>query len=130
VRNAGVSSNSRSGDCSTSAGSALGAGTGQAPYPAHWALACQLAYGAVPVAALIGAWASRHDWQRLWPLYLLFASLTAVYSVFFVRTRYRMILEPFLLVLAAHGLVVAAGRIRPWVVCPCPSPQGRRPAGA
>jgi len=98
-----------------------GAGSGQSPYPPHWILAYQLVYGMVLVAAGVGVWASRASWRRLWSIYALFVSLTAVYSVFFVHTRYRMILEPFLLVLAAHGMAVPWGRIRPWVVRPAPA---------
>ena len=66
------------------------------------------------LAAGVGVWAARAAWRRLWPIYALFVSLTAVYSVFFVHTRYRMILEPFLLVLAAHGMAVLWGWIRPY----------------
>jgi hypothetical protein len=93
-----------------------GAGSGQSPYPPYWVLAYQLVYGAVLVAAGVGVWAARAAWRRLWPIYAFFVSLTAVCSVFFVHTRYRMILEPFLLVLAAHGLAVLWGRIRPYCV--------------
>ena len=101
---------------------------GQSPYPPHWVLAYQLVYGVVLAAAGVGVWASRSEWRRLWPIYALFISLTAAYSVFFVHTRYRMILEPFLLVLAAHGLAVLWGRVRPyliqpWIACTASSPR-------
>ncbi|MEW6756518.1 MAG: hypothetical protein AB1505_36940, partial [Candidatus Latescibacterota bacterium] len=71
----------------------------------------RLSHGSVLVLAAAGAWLARHQWRRLLPLYLLFASLTAVYSVFFVHTRYRMVLEPFLLLLAGHALACGWQRL-------------------
>lgn len=81
-----------------------GAGEGQQPMPLLWIWGYRLAYGAVLALATLGAWLARGRWRRLLPVYLVLASLTAVYSVFFVHTRYRMVLEPFLLLLAGQAL--------------------------
>ena len=85
--------------------------------PALWIWGYRLTYGAVRGLAALGAWLARGQWRRLLPVYLVLASLTAVYSVFFVHTRYRMVLEPFLLLLAGHALACMwhrlSGRGRP-----------------
>ncbi|MEW6756326.1 MAG: hypothetical protein AB1505_35945, partial [Candidatus Latescibacterota bacterium] len=88
-----------------------GAGEGQLTYPSPWVWGYHLCYGAVLALAPLGAWVARHQWRRLLPVCLLFASLTAVYSVFFVHTRYRMVLEPFLLLLAGHALACGWRRL-------------------
>ena len=60
----------------------------------------------VPLAlvGLIGAWPDR---RRLWPLFALFAAYAASVVLFYVFARYRFPLVPFLLLLAANGLVLA-----------------------
>jgi len=57
------------------------------------------------ILALWGAIAARHLWRRLLLIYLLFAYYTLLHMVLMAITRYRLPLEPFLIVLAAHGLV-------------------------
>ncbi len=60
----------------------------------------------VPLAlvGLIGAWPDR---RRLWPFFALFAAYAASVVLFYVFARYRFPLVPFLLLLAANGLVLA-----------------------
>jgi len=59
----------------------------------------------VLLLAAWGAVASRRRWRELLLLYLLFGYYTALHMVLMAITRYRLPLEPFLIVLAAHGLV-------------------------
>ncbi len=60
----------------------------------------------VPLAlvGLIGAWPDR---RRLWPFFALLAAYAASVVLFYVFARYRFPLVPFLLLLAANGLVLA-----------------------
>ena len=81
------------------------AGSGDLTYPALWSLGYYVLYGLLLVAGMAGLFASRLRWRDLLPFYALFLSLTLVYIVFFVHTRYRMILEPFLMVFAARWML-------------------------
>ena len=60
----------------------------------------------VPLAlvGLVGAWP---DGRRLWPFFALIAAYAASVVLFYVFARYRFPLVPFLLLLAANGLVQA-----------------------
>ncbi len=94
-----------------------GAGVGQgahSTFPASWRFGYQIFYALLLVGAVIGLVLSRHWWPQLLPFYALFAGFTLVYSVFFVHTRYRMVLEPFLIVLAAFGANALAKRHALW----------------
>ena len=73
----------------------------------------KVSYGLLLLAGMSGLVLTRARWQELFPYYLLFGSLTLVYSVFFIHTRYRMLLEPFLMLFAAYSLChLLAGRRR------------------
>jgi len=48
----------------------------------------------------------------LFPIGGLFVRATLVYSTFFVHVRYRMVLEPFLILFAARFLVLVSRSIR------------------
>jgi 4-amino-4-deoxy-L-arabinose transferase-like glycosyltransferase len=66
------------------------------------------------ILALYGAFAARRQWRRLLLIYLLFAYYALLHMVLMAITRYRLPLEPFLIALAAHGLVeLWKRRIRP-----------------
>ncbi len=84
-----------------------GAGTGQMDYPQLWQTGYKAVYGLLLLLAGWGAWWWGRHWRRLLPVYVLIGSVTAVYSVFFIHTRYRMILEVFLIVLAAPAALCA-----------------------
>ena len=60
----------------------------------------------VPLAliGLVGAWPDR---RRVWPFFALAAAYAASVVVFYVFARYRFPMVPFLLLLAANGLVLA-----------------------
>ncbi|HUT32708.1 MAG TPA: glycosyltransferase family 39 protein [Planctomycetota bacterium] len=59
----------------------------------------------VLLLALWGAVAARRRWRDLLLLYLLFLYCTLLHVTLMAITRYRLPLEPFLIVLAAYGLV-------------------------
>ncbi len=59
----------------------------------------------VLLLALWGVIAARARWRDLLLLYVLFGYYTALHMALMAITRYRLPLEPFLIVLAAHGLV-------------------------
>lgn len=59
----------------------------------------------VLLLALWGAWAARRNWRPLLPIAALFGYYTALHMSLMAITRYRLPLEPFLIVLAAHGAV-------------------------
>lgn len=88
------------------------AGSGQLVYPPWWTTGYRLVWGGVLAAAAVGAWAARTAWRPLLPLALAILSQTMVYTVFFVHTRYRMVLEPGLLLLAAVGVQAVLDRFR------------------
>jgi hypothetical protein len=52
---------------------------------------------------LIGLLESRHQWQRYTLFHLYFALETTTAMVFFVLARYRVFVEPFVLLFAAEG---------------------------
>ena len=64
-------------------------------------------FGIVVPLALVGLLAAWPDRRRLWPLFALFAAYAASVVLFYVFARYRFPLVPFLLLLAANGLVLA-----------------------
>ena len=69
------------------------------------ALVAGLTFAPVLLLAIWGALLSRRQWRPLLLLYLLIGYYTALHMVFMAITRYRLPLEPFLIILAAHGLV-------------------------
>jgi tetratricopeptide (TPR) repeat protein len=61
--------------------------------------------GLVVPLALLGAFASRRDWRRLVPLYLMVGTYLIIAMLFFVASRYRLPMVPVLILLAGRGLV-------------------------
>jgi len=57
------------------------------------------------VLAVVGAIVGRGRWRVLSLFYLLFAYYTGLHMVFMAVTRYRLPLEPYLIMLAARGAV-------------------------
>jgi len=55
------------------------------------------------VLALLGAVAARLRWRRLSLLYFLIFYYSGTYILVRAIIRYRMPLEPFLIILASHG---------------------------
>lgn len=69
-----------------------------------------LYYSALFILALLGAWASRARFVEWGPAYVLIAYLTATHAVFFTSLRYRLPLEPLLILLASAGWEAWASR--------------------
>ena len=85
-----------------------GAGKGQhvaTTYPAAWVTWYKLAYGGLLGLAVCGVVLTRGMWMRLLPLYASLAGISVTYSFFFIHTRYRMVLEPVLLLFAGAAMV-------------------------
>ncbi|MBX3412642.1 MAG: glycosyltransferase family 39 protein [Pirellulales bacterium] len=64
-----------------------------------------LHFGVLCPLAVLGLWASRHDWRRLWILYGSLAALALSVTLFFIFARYRVPMLPYLLLFAAAGVV-------------------------
>ena len=62
--------------------------------------------------AIYGTVRSRERWRPVLLFFALFGYYTALHMVFMAITRYRVPLEPYLIVLAGHGLVTLTGRGR------------------
>ena len=69
--------------------------------------------------AIAGALAARRRWRPLLLIYLLILYYTLLHMVFMAITRYRLPIEPYLIVLAAVALTRAARR--PAKEPPCPT---------
>lgn len=72
-----------------------------------------LSFGPILVLALVSAFSRRKQFWTLLPVYLLFAYFTAVHVITIASLRYRLPLEPFLILLAAKpisGLYLKAAR--------------------
>ncbi|MFQ5416519.1 MAG: glycosyltransferase family 39 protein [Myxococcota bacterium] len=61
--------------------------------------------GVVVPLAFLGAFASRRDWRRLAPLYLMVGTYLIIAMLFFVASRYRLPMVPVLILFAGRGLV-------------------------
>jgi hypothetical protein len=76
-----------------------------------------LSFGPILGCAMWAVVRYRKDWRNLFPLFALIAYFTAVHMVTIASLRYRLPLEPFLIVLAAPVLRSCwewtAGRMRP-----------------
>lgn len=55
--------------------------------------------------AIVGAYDRRREWQRLWVLYCVPATMAAAVALFFVMGRYRFPLVPVLALFAAAGIL-------------------------
>ena len=64
-----------------------------------------LSSGPVLVFALIGLWTTRRAWRRLMPLYGLIVYFTALHTVTIASLRYRLPIEPYLILLACAGAI-------------------------
>lgn len=64
-----------------------------------------LNFGVLLPLALVGAWATRNEWRRLWILYAVVLALAGAVALFYVMARYRYPLVPPLALFAAAGLV-------------------------
>src|SRR4029079_13126887 len=72
-----------------------------------------LSFGPILALALVSAFSLRQQFRTLLPVYLLFAYFTAVHVITIASLRYRLPLEPFLILLAAKpisGLYSKAAR--------------------
>lgn len=81
-----------------------------------YAAASALSFGTVLALALIGAWRRRQQWRALLPLYLVIAYFTLTHIVTIASLRYRLPIEPILILLAAEPLAALAKRLRPRTV--------------
>jgi 4-amino-4-deoxy-L-arabinose transferase-like glycosyltransferase len=77
----------------------------------EWAIA--LSYGPALVLAVVAAWLYRRRWRRLLPIYALIGYFTLVHVVTISSLRYRLPLEPFLIIFAAGALAFLSRRLSP-----------------
>jgi hypothetical protein len=75
----------------------------------QWAIA--MSYGPALTLAVLGAWLYRTRWRRLLPIYALMGYFTLVHMVTISSLRYRLPLEPFLLIIAAGALAFLSRRL-------------------
>jgi hypothetical protein len=73
-------------------------------------LITSLSFGPILVLGLIAAFSLRKQFWTLLPVYLLFAYFTAVHMVTIASLRYRLPLEPFLILLAAGPIATLYSR--------------------
>lgn len=73
-------------------------------------LLAALSFYPVLALAVVGAWLARRAGPPVWLLYLLIGSVTAGYAVLNACTRFRLPLDPFLIVFAALALERVAVR--------------------
>ncbi len=69
-------------------------------------------FGVLVPLALVGVWASWSERRRLWVVYLMFVTYAASVLLFYVFTRYRYPLLPFLVMFASVSLVDAPRLLR------------------
>ena len=67
-------------------------------------------FGILLPLALAGVWLWRRQWRRLLPLYLFGAAWSLSFIMFFVCSRYRLPVIPFVAVFGAMGLTGLIGR--------------------
>lgn len=72
----------------------------------------RLYFGALFLAAIVGAWVSRRAWREMSLLLLMQLASTFVYVVFHPSTRYRAPTDPLLFALAAYLIVWGWARVR------------------
>jgi len=75
------------------------------------AILAGLSFTPILLLALWGAIVTRARWRALLLLYLLFLYYTSLHMVFMAITRYRVPIEPYLIVLAAAALVDLHSRV-------------------
>jgi tetratricopeptide (TPR) repeat protein len=62
-------------------------------------------FGVLGPLAVLGVWATRREWRRLWVLYAMAAAMAASLVLFYVVARYRFSLVPIAVLFAAAALV-------------------------
>lgn len=70
------------------------------PHPVH-----RVTWAGLALLSLAGVFLTRGNRRRLMPMYLLILQLALVHAVFVVLPRYRLAIEPFLIVFGAYALV-------------------------
>jgi Flp pilus assembly protein TadD len=71
-----------------------------------------LGFGVLGPLAVLGIWATRRDWRRLAILYALILGFAASVALFYVFSRYRFPMVPFLACFAGAGLAAAPEIVR------------------
>jgi tetratricopeptide (TPR) repeat protein len=72
------------------------------------ALTFLLNFGVLLPLAVAGIWLTRGDWRRRWIVYAVPLFYLATLLIFYVNTRYRLLLVPCLAFFAAAGVIEAA----------------------
>lgn len=75
------------------------------------ALISAMSFGPVLLLAIAGVFRNRWRWRRLAPLYLLIGYFTVLHMIAIASLRYRLPIEPLLIVLAAEPLASMVGRV-------------------
>lgn len=71
-----------------------------------------LSYGVILALALYGTIVTRKEYKKLFPIYLLFVYFTLIHIIIITSLRYRLPLEPFMILLASTGIVSIINRGR------------------
>jgi hypothetical protein len=71
-----------------------------------------LSTGPMLALALVGLVATRRAWRRLLPIYGLITYFTALHTLTIASIRYRLPIEPYLILLASAGAVACYDRLR------------------
>jgi Tfp pilus assembly protein PilF len=69
-------------------------------------------FGILLPLALVGIWLWRREWRRFLPVYLFVGAYSLSFIVFFVTSRYRSSIVPFLAILGGMGLIGLARPMR------------------
>ena len=78
-----------------------------------YSLISAASFGPILVLSLIGAIRRWRQWRALAPLYLIVGSFTAVHIITIASLRYRLPIEPILILLAAEPLAALIERLFP-----------------
>ena len=70
-----------------------------------WDMLVYFPFGMLLPLSLVGIYLCRRDLKKLWPLYIFLLAYAPTITLFLVTARHRLPLLPFLIVLAAAGLV-------------------------
>jgi len=70
-----------------------------------------LTTGPMLVMAVVGVAGTRWTWRRLMPLYVLIAYFTALHTLTIASLRYRLPIEPYLILFASAGVVWCYDRL-------------------
>lgn len=77
-----------------------------------WVIGYKVLYGVLLLLAVVGTALARKRWRDFLPFWALLTALTFVYALFFVHTRYRMVIEPLLIAFASYAVVEMVRRVR------------------